>query len=311
MRTVKAEEITAVVARLCREANVTLGGDILGALEEARACEEAPQGKDVLEKLLANVAVASEEGIPLCQDTGVAAVFLEVGQEVYIDGDLEAAVHEGVRRGYTEGYLRKSVVRHPLDRVNTGDNTPAVIHTRIVPGDRLRITVAPKGAGSENMSALRMLKPADGVEGVKRFVLETVERAGPNACPPLVVGVGIGGTMEKAALLAKEALLRPLGSRSNDVLAAALEEELLAEINRSGIGPLGLGGRVTALAVHVEVFPCHIASLPVAVNLNCHAARHRSTVLPEGIWRLIGSAVDREGKNDVSKEKHKYLGEKA
>ncbi|RPF42575.1 fumarate hydratase subunit alpha [Thermodesulfitimonas autotrophica] len=310
MRTIAAGEITAVVARLCREANVTLGEDVLQVLEAAREREESPRGRDVLDKLLANARLAQEEGMPLCQDTGVAVVFLEVGQDLHIAGDLEAAVHEGVRQGYSEGYLRKSVVRHPLDRVNTGDNTPAVIHYRIVPGDRLKITVAPKGAGSENMSALRMLKPADGVEGVKRFVLDVVEKAGPNACPPLVVGVGIGGTMEKAALLAKEALLRPLGSHSDDPLVAALEAELLEAINRSGIGPLGLGGRVTALAVHVEVYPCHIASLPVAVNLNCHAARHRSAVLPEGIWRLIGSAADREGKNDVSEEKHKYLGEK-
>ncbi|WP_334111091.1 fumarate hydratase [Thermodesulfitimonas autotrophica] len=279
MRTIAAEEITAVVARLCREANVALEEGVLRALAEAREQEESPQGRDVLDKLLANARLAREEGMPLCQDTGVAVVFLEVGQDLHIAGDLEAAVHEGIRQGYREGYLRASVVRHPLDRVNTGDNTPAVIHCRIVPGDRLKITVAPKGAGSENMSALRMLKPADGVEGVKRFVLEVVEKAGPNACPPLVVGVGIGGTMEKAALLAKEALLRSLGSRAADPLAAALEEELLAAINCLGIGPLGLGGRVTALAVHVEVYPCHIASLPVAVNLNCHVARHRSAEL--------------------------------
>jgi len=279
LRTIAAEEITAVVARLCREANVALEEGVLRALAEAREQEESPQGRDVLDKLLANARLAREEGMPLCQDTGVAVVFLEVGQDLHIAGDLEAAVHEGIRQGYREGYLRASVVRHPLDRVNTGDNTPAVIHCRIVPGDRLKITVAPKGAGSENMSALRMLKPADGVEGVKRFVLEVVEKAGPNACPPLVVGVGIGGTMEKAALLAKEALLRSLGSRAADPLAAALEEELLAAINCLGIGPLGLGGRVTALAVHVEVYPCHIASLPVAVNLNCHVARHRSAEL--------------------------------
>jgi fumarate hydratase subunit alpha len=279
LRTIAAEEITTVVARLCRKANAALGEDVLRALAEAREQEESPQGRDVLDKLLANARLAREEGMPLCQDTGVAVVFLEVGQDLHIAGDLEAAVHEGVRQGYREGYLRASVVRHPLDRVNTGDNTPVVIHYRIVPGDRLRITVAPKGAGSENMSALRMLKPADGIEGVKRFVLEVVKKAGPNACPPLVVGVGIGGTMEKAALLAKEALLRPLGSRAADPLAAALEEELLAAINCLGIGPLGLGGRVTALAVHVAVYPCHIASLPVAVNLNCHAARHRSAEL--------------------------------
>ncbi|RJX17393.1 MAG: fumarate hydratase [Ammonifex sp.] len=276
VRTVSAGEVTAVVARLCREANTVLSADLLKAIEDALAWEDTPQGRDVLKKLLANAAMARAENIPACQDTGVAVVFIEIGQNVYIDGDLEAAVQQGVRRGYTEGYLRKSMVGHPLVRTNTGDNTPAVIHVSVVPGDRLRITVAPKGAGSENMSGLRMLKPADGVEGVKRFVLEVVEKAGPNACPPLVVGVGIGGTMEKAALLAKEALLRPLGSRSTDPLAAALEEELLAEINRSGIGPLGLGGRVTALAVHVAVYPCHIASLPVAVNLNCHCARHRS-----------------------------------
>lgn len=276
MRTVSAGEVTAVVARLCREANTVLSADLLKAIEDALAWEDTPQGRDVLKKLLANAAMARAENIPACQDTGVAVVFIEIGQNVYIDGDLEAAVQQGVRRGYTEGYLRKSMVGHPLVRTNTGDNTPAVIHVSVVPGDRLRITVAPKGAGSENMSGLRMLKPADGVEGVKRFVLEVVEKAGPNACPPLVVGVGIGGTMEKAALLAKEALLRPLGSRSTDPLAAALEEDLLAEINRSGIGPLGLGGRVTALAVHVAVYPCHIASLPVAVNLNCHCARHRS-----------------------------------
>jgi len=276
VRTVSAGEVTAVVARLCREANTVLSADLLKAIEDALAWEDTPQGRDVLKKLLANAAMARAENIPACQDTGVAVVFIEIGQNVYIDGDLEAAVQQGVRRGYTEGYLRKSMVGHPLVRTNTGDNTPAVIHVSVVPGDRLRITVAPKGAGSENMSGLRMLKPADGVEGVKRFVLEVVEKAGPNACPPLVVGVGIGGTMEKAALLAKEALLRPLGSRSTDPLAAALEEDLLAEINRSGIGPLGLGGRVTALAVHVAVYPCHIASLPVAVNLNCHCARHRS-----------------------------------
>ncbi|MEW6173041.1 MAG: fumarate hydratase [Bacillota bacterium] len=279
MRTIDAEEIMTVVARLCREANTVLNANLIEAVEEAWVREETLRGKDVLEKLITNAELARKENIPVCQDTGVAVVFLEVGQEVYIGGGLEAAVHEGVRRGYTEGYLRKSMVSHPLARVNTGDNTPAVIHVRIVPGDRLKITVAPKGAGSENMSAVKMLKPADGIKGIKRFVLEVVENAGGNACPPLVVGIGIGGTMEKAALIAKEALLKPLGERNADPVAAALEEDLLREINQLGIGPLGLGGRITALAVHVAVYPCHIASLPVAVNLNCHAARHKSVEL--------------------------------
>ncbi|MEW6182782.1 MAG: fumarate hydratase [Bacillota bacterium] len=279
MRKVDAEEVVTAVARLCREANTVLDADLVEAVEDAWVREETSRGKDVLKKLIANAQLARKENIPVCQDTGVAVVFLEVGQEVCVIGGLEAAVHEGVRRGYTEGYLRKSIVSHPLIRVNTGDNTPAVIHLRVVPGDRLKITVAPKGAGSENMSALKMLKPADGIDGVKRFILEVVENAGGNACPPLVVGVGIGGTMEKAALLAKEALLKPLGEKNPDPAAAALEGELLKEINQLGIGPLGLGGRVTALAVHLLLYPCHIASLPVAVNLNCHAARHRSAEL--------------------------------
>ena len=278
-RMVKAEAIAAAVGRLCREANTVLGDDVIEAIDRARAIEKSPRGRDILGKLLENAAVARSDNIPVCQDTGVAVVFLEVGQDVRIDGNLEEAVNEGVRRGYVEGYLRKSMVGHPLARVNTGDNTPAVIHVRIVPGKKLKITVAPKGAGSENMSAIKMLKPADGVEGVKRFVLEVVKNAGGNACPPLVVGVGIGGTIEKAALIAKEALLRPLGKRSEDPLAAALEEDLLHEINCLGIGPLGLGGRVTALAVHVAIYACHIASLPVAVNLNCHVVRHRSVEL--------------------------------
>ncbi len=276
MRTVSAEIVTAEVARLCQEANISLGADLTRALEKAWSSEDSPRGRDILEKLLLNITVAREENLPACQDTGTAVVFLEVGQEVCVDGDLESAVHEGVRRGYAEGFLRKSMVGHPLARANTGDNTPAVVHVRIVPGDAFRITVAPKGAGSENMSAVKMLRPADGAAGVKDFILEVVNTAGGNACPPLVVGVGIGGTMEKAALMAKEALLRPLAERSRDAAAAALEEDLLTAINGLGIGPLGLGGRITALAVHVLVYPCHIASLPVAVNLSCHCARHRS-----------------------------------
>lgn len=280
MRTIHTDDITAAVARLCQEACFKLEADVRAALESAREQEVSPVGREILEQLLTNAAIAESERIPMCQDTGIVVVFLEVGQETAIVGeDLYAAVTEGVRRGYIEGYLRKSVVKSPLERVNTGDNTPPVIHCRIVPGDKLRVTVVPKGAGSENMSALRMLKPADGIEGVKQFVIDTVLAAGPNACPPLTIGVGIGGTMEKAALMAKEALVRPLGRPNPDPAAAALEAELLEKINALGLGPMGLGGRVTALAVHVELYPTHIASLPVAVNINCHAMRHKSALL--------------------------------
>ncbi|RKO67251.1 fumarate hydratase [Desulfofundulus salinus] len=280
MRVVDVATITATVAELCQKANYELGKDVLEAFKEALGQEISLTGKDVLQQLLENARIAREEQVPMCQDTGFAVVFLEVGQEVAITGgDLCEAVNEGVRRGYQEGYLRKSIVDHPLRRKNTGDNTPAVIHTRIVPGDKLKIIVAPKGGGSENMSGLRMLKPAEGVEGVKKFVIEQVRAAGPNPCPPVVVGVGIGGTFEKAALLAKEALLRPLGQPHPDAEIACLERELLEAINNLGIGPQGLGGRTTALAVHVEVFPCHIASLPVAVNINCHASRHKEAIL--------------------------------
>ncbi|WP_027356454.1 fumarate hydratase [Desulfofundulus thermocisternus] len=280
MRFIDAATITATVAELCQKANYELGEDVLRAFNEALDQEISLTGKDVLQQLLENARIAREEQVPMCQDTGFAVVFLEIGQEVMITGgDLYEAVNEGVRRGYRDGYLRKSIVDHPLRRKNTGDNTPAVIHTRIVPGDKLRIVVAPKGGGSENMSGLRMLKPAEGVEGVKNFVIEQVRAAGPNPCPPVVVGVGIGGTFEKAALLAKEALLRPLGQSHPDAEVAALEKELLEAINNLGIGPQGLGGRITALAVHVEVYPCHIASLPVAVNINCHASRHKEAVL--------------------------------
>lgn len=279
-RTITCAEIVAAVAELCQQANYYLGEDVKKALEEAYAKEESPTGRDVLKQILANAEIAAAEQMPMCQDTGVAVVFLELGQEVAITGGyLYDAVNEGVRKGYTEGYLRKSMVGDPLSRKNTGDNTPAVIHTKIVPGDRLKITVAPKGGGSENMSALAMLTPAAGREGVKKFVVETVKKAGPNPCPPVVVGVGLGGNFEKAALLAKEALLRPLGAPSPQEDIAALEREILAEINRLGIGPQGFGGRVTALAVHINTFPCHIASLPVAVNINCHAARHKTVVL--------------------------------
>ncbi|OAT81382.1 fumarate hydratase [Desulfotomaculum copahuensis] len=280
MRNIPASEITGTVAGLCQQANYQLGEDVLTAIKNAGEQEISLTGRDILQQLLKNAEIAREESVPMCQDTGFAVVFLELGQEVHVTGgDLYEAVNEGVRRGYVEGYLRKSIVGDPLNRKNTGDNTPAVIHTRIVPGDKLRIVVAPKGGGSENMSAIKMLKPAEGVAGVKNFVLETVKAAGPNPCPPVVVGVGIGGTFEKAALLAKESLLRPVGRPSPDPVLAALENELLEAVNATGIGPQGLGGLTTALAVHIETYPCHIASLPVAVNLNCHASRHKEAII--------------------------------
>ncbi|NLW60060.1 MAG: fumarate hydratase [Firmicutes bacterium] len=279
MRELDVGLITEAVARLCVEACCELSADVRTLLEKARTEEESELGCFVLDQVLANLEVAAREQLPICQDTGICVVFLEIGQDLHLTGgDLTAAVNAGVRRGYQEGYLRKSVLS-PLTRVNTMDNTPAVIHTRIVPGEHLKITVAPKGAGSENMSRLMMLKPADGVAGVKRFVLETVTAAGGCACPPLIVGVGIGGTMEKAALLAKEALIRPAGTYHPDPAVAALEKELLVLINQTGIGPQGLGGKVTALAVQIETYPTHIAALPVAVNLQCHVARHRSVIL--------------------------------
>lgn len=279
MRELDVGLITEAVARLCVEACCELSADVRILLEKARTEEESELGCFVLDQVLANLEVAAREQLPICQDTGICVVFLEIGQDLHLTGgDLTAAVNAGVRRGYQEGYLRKSVLS-PLTRVNTMDNTPAVIHTRIVPGEHLKITVAPKGAGSENMSRLMMLKPADGVAGVKRFVLETVTAAGGCACPPLIVGVGIGGTMEKAALLAKEALIRPAGTYHPDPAVAALEKELLVLINQTGIGPQGLGGKVTALAVQIETYPTHIAALPVAVNLQCHVARHRSVIL--------------------------------
>lgn len=280
MRTITSDAVIEAVASLCQEANFYLGDDVKEVLQKSLEEEVSPPGRDVIKQILANVEIAAGEQVPMCQDTGVAVVFLDLGQDVHVEGGyLYDAVNEGVRRGYTEGYLRKSMLGHPLGGKNTGDNTPAVIHTRIVPGDKLTITVAPKGGGSENMSAVGMLTPAAGAEGVKKFVLETVKKAGPNPCPPIVVGVGIGGNFEKAALLAKEALLRPLRQPSPQPDIAEMEQELLTEINKLGIGPQGFGGRITALAVHIEIFPCHIASLPVAVNINCHAARHRSVTL--------------------------------
>ena len=275
MRTIPVSQITDAVKEMCIEANLFLTKDMEEALKQAQKSEEAPLGRSVLDQLCQNLQIAGEDSIPICQDTGMAVVFLEVGQEVHFEGGiLEDAVNEGIRRGYTEGCLRKSVVSDPLIRENTKDNTPGVIHYSIVPGDRVKITVAPKGFGSENMSRIFMLKPADGEEGVKNAVLTAVKEAGPNACPPMVVGVGIGGTFEKCALLAKQALTRPLDQRSEIPWVRAMEEELLERINRSGIGPGGLGGTTTALGVNINTYPTHIAGLPVAVNICCHVNRH-------------------------------------
>lgn len=279
MKHIRTDEITAAVERLSIEANCVLPCDVRQRIEESRKAETWPTAQAVLDRIAQNY-VAAERGMdPICQDTGLACVFLEIGQDVHIEGDLRLAVDEGVRRGYARGYLRKSVVRDPLERVNTGDNTPAMLYTELVPGENVKITVAPKGFGSENMSRIAMLKPSDGVEGVKRFVVETVELAGPNPCPPIIVGVGIGGTFDKAALLAKKALLRDAGEPSTLPYYAALEAELLETINALGIGPQGFGGRTTALAVVIEVLPTHIAGLPCAVNINCHVARHKTEVL--------------------------------
>ncbi len=277
MREIHISEIECLTAQLCQSANFVLGDDVLQALEEAMERETSPIAVSVLKQILLNAHIASEERIPICQDCGLAVLFVELGQDVHIvGGDITDALNAGVRRGYREGYLRKSVVASPMKRRNTGDNTPAVIHFRIIPGDKVRIIFAPKGAGGENMSALRMLNPADGISGIKRFVIECIQKAGPNPCPPIIVGVGIGGTFEKAAILAKESLMRPIGQRNSDEDISLLEQELLCEINSLGIGPAGFGGLTTALAVNIETYPCHIGSLPVAVNINCHAARHKS-----------------------------------
>ena len=279
MREVTFQQLSDAVRELCIQANTVLPQDLRGAICRAMETERSGVGRAILGDLKENYEFAQARGLPICQDTGMAYVFCEIGQEVHIQGDFEAAIHAGVARGYTEGFLRKSVVKDPIRRGNTGDNTPAIIHTRIVPGDKLKITVAPKGFGSENMSRLGMLKPSDGEQGVKDFVLETVRLAGPNPCPPIVVGVGVGGTFEKAALLAKQALLRPVGSHHPDPYYAAMEQELLEKINQLGIGPQGFGGETTALGVQIETYPTHIAGMPVAVNINCHATRHKEAVL--------------------------------
>ena len=279
MREIQASRIAETVSRLCIEANTHLPGDMKRRIQDCRECETWPVAREILDRIVENYEIADAQNVPICQDTGMACVFLEIGQEVYVNGSIEEAVHEGVREGYKKGYLRKSVVRDPLDRVNTGDNTPAMIYYDMVPGDRIKITVAPKGFGSENMSQIKMLRPSDGVEGVKDFVLKVVSDAGPNPCPPIVVGVGVGGTFDKAALLAKKALMRSVDERNPDEFYASLEQELLEKINALGIGPQGFGGRTTALAVNIEKMPTHIAGLPVAVNINCHVTRHKMEVL--------------------------------
>ena len=279
MREIQATQITEVVKRLCIEANCHLPQDMKDRITACHAQETWPQAKEILERIIENYQIADEKDQPICQDTGMACVFLKIGQEVHIQGDLNEAIHEGVRQGYTEGFLRKSVVRDPLDRVNTKDNTPAMIYYDLVPGDKLEITVAPKGFGSENMSQIKMLRPSDGLQGVKDFVKKVVEEAGPNPCPPIVVGVGIGGTFDKAAYLAKKALMRSVDVRNEKPFYANLEKELLEEINALGIGPQGFGGKTTALAVNIEEYPTHIAGLPVAVNINCHVTRHKTEVL--------------------------------
>ena len=280
MRELDVSVVRDAVARLCVAANTRLPEDVKKAIDEFRSKEDWAIAKGVLENIVENYKIADSENVPICQDTGMACVFLEVGQEVhFVGGGLYDAVNAGVRRGYTEGYLRKSVVADPVRRGNTGDNTPAVVYTDIVPGDKVKITVGPKGFGSENMSAIKMLKPSDGLEGIKKFILDTVEAAGPNPCPPMVVGVGIGGTFDKAAYLAKKALMRPLDVRNPDSYYAELEIELLEQINALGIGPQGFGGLTTALGLNIEVMPTHIAGMPCAVNIGCHATRHATEVL--------------------------------
>ncbi len=279
MREIGFEKIVETVSRLFIEANTELGEDVLDAIRKAKDMEESPTGKEVLAELLENARIAKEEQVPMCQDTGLAVVFVEMGQDVHIvGGHLYEAIQEGVRRGYRDGYLRKSAC-HPFTRANTGDNTPAIIHMELVPGDRLKIIAMPKGGGSENMSAVAMLTPSVGKPGIMDYVVKRVKEAGSNPCPPVIVGVGIGGTLEKAAILAKRALLRRLGSSNPDPELDQMERELLERINDLGIGPQGYGGRITALGVFIEMIPCHIASLPVAVNIQCHAARHKEAVL--------------------------------
>ena len=280
MKTINVNEIIKTVKDLSIEANYYLPNDVKEAIEKAEKNEKWPIANNILNKILENSQIASAEKMPICQDTGMACVFIDIGQDVHITGgSLEEAINEGVRQGYAEGFLRKSVVKDPLHRVNTNDNTPALIYYNMVPGDKVKITVAPKGFGSENMSRIAMLKPSDGLEGVNNFVLETVRMAGPNPCPPIVIGIGIGGSFDKAAYLAKKALIRPVNENNTDEFYGNLEKELLEEVNKIGIGPQGFGGKTTALALNIETYPTHIAGLPVAVNINCHATRHKERVL--------------------------------
>lgn len=279
IRDISAQEIIKVVRNLCIDANYSLGDDVLLAFKEALEKEDSGAAREVLKELIENAKIARTEKVPMCQDCGLAVVFTEIGQDVHITGDdLREAINQGVRQGYMEGYLRKSTC-HPLTRKNTGDNTPAIIHLQIVPGDKMKIILAPKGGGSENMSRVDMLTPAVGVEGVKDFVVKRVKESGSNPCPPTIVGIGVGGTFERSAILAKKTLLRNIGERNPDPELAKIEEEILARINRLGIGPMGYGGNTTSLDVFLEIEPCHIASLPVAVNIQCHAARHKETVI--------------------------------
>ena len=280
IRTVNTEDIVKNIKEMCIEANHYLSKDMDKALKDATASEKSELGKKILNQLQENLKIADEEMIPICQDTGMACVFLEIGQDVHITGgDLADAINEGVRRGYDKGYLRKSVVKDPVRRGNTGDNTPAMIYTEIVPGEQIKITVGPKGFGSENMSAIRMFKPSAGLQGIKDFILETVETAGPNPCPPMVVGVGIGGTFDKAALLAKKALMRPIDSENPDPFYADLEKEMLEKVNKLGIGPQGFGGKTTAIGLNIETMATHIAGMPCAININCHVTRHKTEVI--------------------------------
>lgn len=280
MKQIGVDEIIEGVEKICISANYELGEDVMQGLQKALQVEASPLGCEILERLIENAQIAHNERVPMCQDTGMAVLFVEIGQDLHVvGGTLTAALNEGVRRGYEKGFLRKSMVKDPFERVNTGDNTPAIIHYDIVAGDKLRITVAPKGIGSENMGSLKMCKPSEGLEGVMQFVVDTVDKAGSNPCPPIVVGVGVGGTMEKATFLAKKSLIRSLGEANSDPRIAKIEQDLLERINRLGIGPQGFGGTVTALAVHMEVFPTHIGGMPVAVNLNCHATRHQEVTL--------------------------------
>jgi len=280
MREIDVSEIIPKVRQMCMDANYFLGEDVLGALKSAEKSEESPVGKGILGDIITNAKIAHDQMVPMCQDTGFAVFFVEVGQDVHFRGGLLTdAINEGVRQGYKDGYLRKSILSDPIQRVNTGDNTPAVINYDIVPGDKVKIIFAAKGGGSENMSEVKMMKPSDGVEGLKEFVLDRVRRSGGNPCPPIIVGVGVGGTFDKCAQLAKKSLLREVGSKHKDPYYAALEDELLEKVNKIGIGPQGLGGRTTALAVFIEAHPCHIASFPVAVNIQCHAARHKEVII--------------------------------